>query len=60
MNETPQAGDRLRITDDSDTSLCTPGEVVTVTKVETYRGGIYIYVDGRREFRRFFWSKVTP
>lgn len=58
IKSVPQVGDQLRITQNSDPSLCTPGETVTVVKVETYRGGIYLHVDGRREFRRFYWSEV--
>jgi len=58
MKNVPRAGEQLRISINSDATLCNPGETVTVMKVEPAPGGFYLHVDGRRELRRFFWS--TP
>lgn len=58
MSTLPQVGDQLRITNDSDPALCTPGEVVTIVKMEFVHGNVYVYVDGRRDIRRFLWSKA--
>ena len=57
MNETPRAGERLRIAINSDPTLCTPGETVTIVRVERTKGGVYLDVDGRRDLRRFFWEE---
>jgi hypothetical protein len=54
----PRIGEQLRITEDSDAALCTPGETVTVVQVETNHRGTFVYVDGRRDFRRFLWEET--
>jgi hypothetical protein len=51
----PHIGEQLRISDDSDASLVTPGEVVTVVQVEYRPQGTFVSVDGRRQFRQFLW-----
>jgi hypothetical protein len=53
----PQVGEPLLISEDSDPELCTPGETVTVMQVEQdVFGRLFVLVDGRKDFRRFLWA----
>lgn len=52
----PHIGEQLRVVDTNDDVLATVGEVVTVVQVERRHNGVFVYVDGRKDFHRFMWS----